>query len=100
MPGILRNLRIQAISPLPIRLITLLHEPISKQTPRRRITRTGQRLLERRPRSGRAERSERPRKQQGRLRLLPRLRASIKQPAQSTLSSNKLPNSKLRLRHT
>jgi len=99
MLGILRDIRIKPISPLPIGLISLLSQPISKQTPRRSITSTGQRLLKRGPRSGRAKRSESPRIKQSRLRLLPRRRASLKQPPQSNVRSSILPDSKLRLSH-
>ena len=53
MPRILRDICIKAISPLPISLIRLLCEPISKQTPRRGITGTSQRLLKSGPRTGR-----------------------------------------------
>ena len=100
MLSILRDIRIQTVSPLPIRLIPLLRQPIGKQTPGRSITSTSQRLLKRGPRSGRIKRSESPRIQQSRLRLLPRLRTSLKQPPQSNVRSSNLPNSKLRLGHS
>jgi len=99
MPCILSDLGIQTISPLAIQLIPLCREPIGKQTPRSGITGTGKRLLKSGPRRGRTKRSERPRVQQSRFRLLPSLRISRKQPPEAGIRSSILPNSKLSLGH-
>ena len=100
MPRILSDIRIQPVSPLQIRLTRLLGEPIRKQTPRRRITRTGKRLLKGSPRPGRIQRGEGPRIEQSRLRLLTRLRTGIEQAPQTNFSGRILPNGKLRFGHS